>query len=274
MNAAKPILQESNYSIKLNKTFNVVSNNIQYEVAIKKIIDKICINISFKNDSNKKEYESYFSLENIYSLNNEFSKYKSIEDFYTYFIKFFEENSVMISMNDNILNLVILVGSEKKSIAIFQLKEIQRTINDIYYLIYNFIIQNPQEFNPKSEEIQRQKNDVQILKNSQIAEDMQKLKEENAKMHHDILSINQKIDSLIIAVDNAKNNQPPKKDKNIEQQIKNSENKIFDLTKENKELKDQLTKTKNASNYGETKTGKENNTKENKIVNCNDKIKI
>ena len=98
-------------------------------------------------------------------------------------------------------------ASEKKSIAIFQLKEIQRTINDIYYLIYNFINQNQQEFNPKSEEIQRQKNDVQILKNSQIAEDMQKLKEENAKMHHDILSINQKIDSLIIAVDNAKNNQ-------------------------------------------------------------------
>jgi surface protein len=277
MNAAKQILQESNYSIKLNKIFNVLSNNIQYEVAIKKSIDKICINTSFKNDSNKKEYESYFSLENIYSLNNEFSKYKSIEDFYTYFIKFFEENSVMISMNDNILNLVILVGSEKKSIAIFQLKEIQRTINDIYYLIYNFINQNQQEFNPKSEEIQRQKNDVQILKNSQIAEDMQKLKEENAKMHHDILSINQKIDSLIIAVDNAKNNQinkdnqPPKKDKNIEQQIKNLENKISDLTKENKELKDQLAKTKNASNYGETKTVKESNTKENKIVNCNDK---
>jgi surface protein len=103
------------------------------------------------------------------------------------------------------------------------------------------------------------------------------LKEENAKMHHDILSINQKIDSLIIAVDNAKNNQinkdnqPPKKDKNIEQQIKNLENKISDLTKENKELKDQLAKTKNASNYGETKTVKESNTKENKIVNCNDK---
>jgi hypothetical protein len=76
MNAAKPILQESNYSIKLNKTFNVVSNNIQYEVAIKKITDKICINTTFKNDSNKKEYESIFSLENIYSLNNEFSKYK------------------------------------------------------------------------------------------------------------------------------------------------------------------------------------------------------
>ena len=210
-------------------------------------------------------------MENIYSLNNEFSKYKSIEDFYTYFTKFFEENSVMVSMNDNILNLVILVGSEKKSIAIFQLKEIQRTINDIYYLIYNFIYQDQQEFNPKLEEIQRQKNDVQILKNSQIAEDMQKLKEENAKMHHDILSINQKIDSLIIAVDNAKNNQPPKKDKNIEQQIKNLENKISDLTKENKELKDQLAKTKNASNYGETKTVKESNTKENKIVNCNDK---
>ena len=264
MKAAKPILQESNYSIKLNKIFNIVSNNIQYEVVIKKIIDKISINISFKNDSNKKEYESYFSLENIYSLNNEFSKYKSIEDFYTYFIKFFEENSVMISMNNNILNLVILVGSEKKSIAIFQLKEIQRTLDDIYYLIYNFINQNQQEFNPKLEEIQRQKN-------SQIAEDMQKLKEENAKMHHDILSINQKIDSLIIAVDNAKNNQPPKKDKNIEQQIKNLENKISDLTKENKELKDQLAKTKNASNYGETKTVKENNSKENKIVNCNDK---
>jgi surface protein len=271
MDAKKQILQESNYSKKQNKTFNIISNNIQYEVVIKKIIDKICINISFKNDSNKKEYESYFSLENIYSLNNEFSKYKSIEDFYTYFTKFFEENSVMVSMNDNILNLVILVGSEKKSIAIFQLKEIQRTINDIYYLIYNFINQNQQEFNPKSEEFQRQKSDVQILKNSQIAEDMQKLKEENAKMHHDILSINQKIDSLIIAVDNAKNNQPQKKDKNIEQQIKNLENKISDLTKENKELKDQLAKTKNASNYGETKTGKENNTKENKIVNCNDK---
>ena len=280
MDAKKQILQESNYSKKQNKTFNIISNNIQYEVVIKKIIDKICINISFKNDSNKKEYESYFSLENIYSLNNEFSKYKSIEDFYTYFTKFFEENSVMVSMNDNILNLVILVGSEKKSIAIFQLKEIQRTINDIYYLIYNFINQNQQEFNPKSEEFQRQKNDVQILKNSQIAEDMQKLKEENAKMHHDILSINQKIDSLIIAVDDVKNNQinkdnqPPKKDKNIEQQIKNLENKISDLTKENKELKDQLNKTKNAFNYGKTKTVKENNTKENKIVNCNDKIKI
>ena len=204
MNAAKPILQESNYSIKQNKIFNVVSNNIQYEVVIKKIIDKICINISFKNDSNKTEYESYFSLENIYSLNNEFSKYKSIEDFYTYFIIFFEKHSIMISMNNNILNLVIIVSSEKQSIAIFQLKEKQRTINDIYYLIYNFINQNQQEFNPKLEEIQRQKNDVQILKNSLIAEDMQKSKEENEKMYHDIVSINQKIDSLIIAVDNAK----------------------------------------------------------------------
>lgn len=77
MNPAKPILQESNYIKKENKIFIIISNNIQYTAVIKKIIDKIYINISFQSDSNKKEYESYFSLESIYSLNNEFLKYRS-----------------------------------------------------------------------------------------------------------------------------------------------------------------------------------------------------
>ena len=174
------------------------------------------------------------------------------------------------------LNLIIIVGTNKISNAIFQLKEIQRNINDIYYLIYNFINNNQKESKPILEEIQKQKNDDQNKSSILMAEDMKKLKEENAKMHQDILSINQKIDSLIVAVDNIKNNQlnnnnqPPKKDKNTEQQIKNLENKINYLTKENCELKDQLNKTKNTVKSGETKTGKEK-IQENKMIKNNDK---
>ena len=112
MNAPKPVLQDENYILKECKSFKFISNNIEYNALIKKTTDQICINISFENDMKKKEYGNYFSLGDIYSLNNEFSKYKSIGEFYMYFIKSFDAQSKTISIINNTLNLPIIVGIE------------------------------------------------------------------------------------------------------------------------------------------------------------------
>ena len=124
------------------KTFTFIINNTEYSAVITKLPNKFKIKISYQKDLFKKEYENYFTLNDIYELNETFLKFKSIDEFYKYFISIFNTNPKNISVYNNILNLIIMSNKDNISLTIFHLKELEIKINDIYYLLLNFINNN------------------------------------------------------------------------------------------------------------------------------------
>jgi hypothetical protein len=87
MDYALPLF--SNASLEEFKTFSFKFKNVEYLVVITILSYQIKSKISYIKDFIKKEYVNYFALNDIYKLNEAFVKFKSIEEFYTYFISNF-----------------------------------------------------------------------------------------------------------------------------------------------------------------------------------------
>ena len=136
------------------KTFYFTINNIEYFAVITKLVGGIKIKISYQKSIIKKEYENIFTLNDIYESNEIFNKFKSIDEFYKYFISTFNSLPKKISIYDNILNLIIESNKDNFPLTIFHLKEIEIKLNDIYYLLLNFINNNKFDSNQNKNEIQ------------------------------------------------------------------------------------------------------------------------
>ena len=242
------------------KTFSFILNNIEYIAVIAKFPNQIKIKISYQKDLIKKEYEDYFTLNDIHKLNEAFVKFKSTDEFYIYFISNFSSGSKIISIYNNILNLIIVTNKDNLSLTIFHLKEIEIKLNDIYNLLLKFINNNKMDFNHNKNEIQNNKKNEE-KKNDLSQQLITELLNQNSKIQQDIISINQNIVFLKNSIDSIqkyqiKNNQNTMNDQN-NKQTKELEDKINILSKENKELREELTKEKNKDNFEKPKKGKE-----------------
>jgi len=227
-------------------------------------------------------------LNEIYKLNETFVKFKSIKEFYEYFISNFFPNQKKISIStyNNILNLIFISNIDNISLTIFHLKEIEIKLNDIYYLLLNYINNNNKlDLNQNKKWNSKKQENQEINKNDISQKLISDLLSQNEKIQQDIISINQNIISLKNSIDSIQkdkiiNNQNIVNTNNNqnEKQIKELEDKIIFLSKENKELKDKLNKEKNKSKNEKPKMEKEEiskpeKNKENKTEEANENKK-
>ena len=207
-------------------------------------------------------------MNDIYELNEIFIKFKTIDEFYKYFISTFISIQKKISIYDNILNLIIDSNKDNFPLTIFHLKEIEIKLNDIYYLLLNFINNNKFDLNQNKNEIQNNQKNEEKIKN-----DISEILNQNSKIQQDIISINQNIASLKNSIDSIQKNQV-KKNQNIindktNNEIKALEDKISLLSKENQELKEELYKEKNKCNIYDKPKNEIEELNQPKIINEN-----